>query len=86
MRLSSGRKLSVCLLVARNREFEKQSMQMDMTEEMIGDVIDNVMEGDEEEAETEELVQQVLDEIGIGVSEQVGLRSYCASSCCRSFL
>ena len=35
-----------------------------MVSEVMGDAIDDALEGDEEEEETEELVNQVLDEIG----------------------
>ncbi|KAL0488917.1 vacuolar protein sorting protein VPS2 [Acrasis kona] len=47
------------------REFAKESEVMDMKEEMVGDAIDDVMEGDNDEEEEEELVNQVLDEIGL---------------------
>ncbi|GAB4842945.1 hypothetical protein Ancab_012923 [Ancistrocladus abbreviatus] len=38
---------------------------------MGGDAIDDALEGDEEEEETEELVNQVLDEIGIDVNQEL---------------
>jgi division protein CdvB (Snf7/Vps24/ESCRT-III family) len=37
----------------------------------MGDAIDDALEGDEEEEETEELVNQVLDEIGIDINQEV---------------
>eukprot|EP01097_Dermamoeba_algensis_P010277 TRINITY_DN751_c0_g1_i1.p1 TRINITY_DN751_c0_g1~~TRINITY_DN751_c0_g1_i1.p1 ORF type:complete len:154 (-),score=37.71 TRINITY_DN751_c0_g1_i1:233-694(-) len=52
-------------------EFEKQSEMMDMKEEMMGDAIDDVMEGDADEEETDQIVNQVLDEIGISLSSQM---------------
>lgn len=54
-------------------EFEKQNEKMEMTSEVMGDAIDDVLEGDEEETETDELVSQVLDEIGIDLDQQVGV-------------
>lgn len=52
-------------------EFEKQSEIMDMKEEMMNDAMDDAMaeEGDEEESEA--LVSQVLDELGLDMSEQL---------------
>ncbi|KAL0383634.1 UNVERIFIED_CONTAM: Vacuolar protein sorting-associated protein 23 [Sesamum calycinum] len=53
------------------REFQKQSMQMDMTTEMMSDAIDDALDNDEAEDETEELTNQVLDEIGVDVASQL---------------
>jgi charged multivesicular body protein 2A len=47
------------------KDFSQQSEIMDMKEEMVGDAIDGAMEGDDDEAEEENLVNQVLDEIGL---------------------
>jgi len=52
-------------------EFEKQNERMEMTSEMMGDAVDDAMEGEGEEDETDELISQVLDEIGIGTSAQL---------------
>ncbi|KAL8103401.1 hypothetical protein AgCh_027828 [Apium graveolens] len=41
------------------------------TIEAMGDAINNALEGDEEEEETEELVSQVLDEIGININSEL---------------
>jgi charged multivesicular body protein 2A len=53
-------------------EFEKESSTMDMKEEMMSDEVDEVMdeEGDEEE-EGDKILKEVLDEIGIGLSQKV---------------
>lgn len=53
------------------QEFGKASAKMDMTDEMINDALDDILNesGDEEESET--IVQQVLDEIGIDISSKV---------------
>lgn len=55
-------------------EFERESSMMDMKEEMMGETIDDVMEDEEEdeEAEGEKILSQVLEEIGIDVSQKVG--------------
>eukprot|EP01061_Rhynchopus_euleeides_P042109 TRINITY_DN73529_c0_g1_i1.p1 TRINITY_DN73529_c0_g1~~TRINITY_DN73529_c0_g1_i1.p1 ORF type:complete len:213 (+),score=115.30 TRINITY_DN73529_c0_g1_i1:172-810(+) len=54
-------------------EFQKQNEMMGMKEEAMNDAIDDVMddEGDEEE-ETEGMIAQVLDEIGLDFQSQVG--------------
>lgn len=56
------------------QEFEKQSEIMGMKEEIMSETIDDAMdeEGDED-TQAEELVGQVLDELGIKLSEQVGV-------------
>jgi len=51
------------------REFAKQSEQLDMKQEMIGDSIDDVMDDGEDEKASEEIVNQVLDEIGVTLGE-----------------
>jgi len=53
------------------QEFEKQSEIMDMKEEMMSDVLDDALgeEGDEEE--TDAIVTQVLDELGLQLGDQL---------------
>jgi len=46
-------------------EFEKQSMMMDAKEDMMNDAIDDAMEDEGDEEETEEVVNKVLDELGL---------------------
>lgn len=53
------------------REFEMQNEKMEMTTETMGDAIDDAFEGNDEEEETENLVNQVLDEIGISTEHEV---------------
>ncbi|CAF1065272.1 unnamed protein product [Brachionus calyciflorus] len=50
------------------REFEKQNMKMGMTDEMINDTLEGVLEGSDDEAQSDAIVNQVLDEIGIEIS------------------
>lgn len=52
-------------------EFEKESEMMDMKEEIMNDVIDDTMAEEDDEEETETIVNQVLDEIGITLDQSV---------------
>ncbi|KFM71242.1 Charged multivesicular body protein 2a, partial [Stegodyphus mimosarum] len=53
------------------QEFEKQSEIMDMKEEMINDTIDDAMGDDEDEEESDAIVAQVLDELGLDLSDKL---------------
>lgn len=53
------------------KEFEKQNMKMGMTDELINETLDGVLEGSDDEAASDAIVNQVLDEIGIEVSGKV---------------
>eukprot|EP01116_Phalansterium_solitarium_P009283 TRINITY_DN2336_c0_g1_i1.p1 TRINITY_DN2336_c0_g1~~TRINITY_DN2336_c0_g1_i1.p1 ORF type:complete len:222 (-),score=68.86 TRINITY_DN2336_c0_g1_i1:159-824(-) len=62
-------------------EFEKQNEILEMKSEMQSDTMDDVFEADGEEAETDDIVNQILDEIGINLSAQlVDAPSQAASS------
>jgi len=54
-------------------EFEKESSMMDMKEEMMSDAVDDVMDGEEEDEEVEgdKILKEVLDEIGVNLSQQL---------------
>ncbi|KAL1743275.1 vacuolar sorting protein DID4 [Schizophyllum fasciatum] len=53
-------------------EFEQESSMMDMKEEMMSDAVDGVMEDEEdEEEEGDKILKEVLDEIGVGLSQQL---------------
>ena len=56
-------------------EFEKEGAMMDMKEEMMSDAIDDVMddEVEDEEEEGDKILKEVLDEIGVNLSQQVGI-------------
>lgn len=58
-------------------DFERESATMDMKEEMMSDAVDDVMDDEleDEEEESDKILKQVLDEIGIGISQQV--RCFC---------
>ncbi|OLY79508.1 DOA4-independent degradation protein 4 [Smittium mucronatum] len=58
------------------REFEQQSEMMDMKGTVMDDVIDDAMaDSEDEDAEADTVVQQVLDEIGINVDHMLASSS-----------
>lgn len=63
-----NRRMNLPAVAKIMREFEKQNERMEMTSEMMGDAVDGVFEEGGEEEETDELVGQVLDEIGINLN------------------
>ncbi|XP_036401217.1 charged multivesicular body protein 2b-like [Megalops cyprinoides] len=50
------------------QNFQKENMKMGMTEEMINDTLDEMFEESGDEDESQDIVNQVLDEIGIEIS------------------
>ena len=54
-------------------EFEKESATMDMKEEMMSEAVDDVMDDEleDEEEEGDKILKEVLDEIGVNLSQQV---------------
>lgn len=53
-------------------EFEKENAMMDMKEEMMSDAVDDAMDAEEgEEEEGDKILKEVLDEIGVDLSQQV---------------
>jgi charged multivesicular body protein 2A len=53
-------------------EFEKESAMMDMKEELMSEAVDDVMDEEEdEEEEGDKILKEVLDEIGVGLSQQL---------------
>ncbi|CAD7691999.1 unnamed protein product [Nyctereutes procyonoides] len=57
-------------------EFERQAEIMDMKEEMMNDAIDDAMGDEEDEEESDAVVSQVLDELGLSLTDE--LSSECA--------
>merc|ERR1719466_126704 len=53
------------------QEFEKQSEIMDMKEEMMSDVIDDALGDEDDEEESDAIVTQVLDELGLQLTDQL---------------
>uniref|UniRef100_A0A8C4Q4T8 Charged multivesicular body protein 2A n=1 Tax=Eptatretus burgeri TaxID=7764 RepID=A0A8C4Q4T8_EPTBU len=52
-------------------EFEKQSEVMEMKEEMMNDAIDDAMGDEDDEEESDAIVSQVLDELGLSISDEL---------------
>lgn len=52
-------------------EFQKQEMLSAMTMDMMGDTMDEMMEGSDDEDESDAIVAQVLDEIGVDLGQQL---------------
>lgn len=69
---SMNRQLNLPQIQRILQDFEKQSEIMDMKEEMMNDAIDDAMEGDDDEEETDAVVSQVLDELGLQLNEELG--------------
>ena len=61
-------------------EFEKENDIMDQRQEMMDDAIDDVT-GLEDEEESEDVVNQVLDEIGVDLGQSVSLALYIGYVC-----
>ncbi|XP_022112105.1 charged multivesicular body protein 2a-like [Acanthaster planci] len=52
-------------------EFEKQSEILDMKEEMMNDAVDDALGDEEDEEETDAVVSQVLDELGLVLTDEL---------------
>jgi len=68
---SMNRQMNLPQIQKIMQEFERQSEMMDMKEEMMNDVIDDVIGDEEDEEEGEAIVSQVLDELGVQLSQQL---------------
>lgn len=68
---SMNRQLNLPQIQKILHEFEKQSEIMEMKEEMINDVMDDAMEAEGDEEETDAVVAQVLDELGLQLNDQL---------------
>lgn len=55
-------------VAATMRDFEMASTKMNMTEEMMNDTLDDMLNESGDEEEQDAIVSQVLDEIGIEIS------------------
>lgn len=66
-----NRKMNLPQIQKIMMDFERESEFMDMKEEMMNDAIDDAVEEEDDETETNEIVAQVLDEIGIDMNQQV---------------
>lgn len=66
-----NRQLKLPQLNAIMRNFAMESERMETTEEIMNDTIDDVMEGESDEEEEDELVASVLAEMGMSLEESV---------------
>ncbi|XP_063038104.1 charged multivesicular body protein 2a isoform X2 [Melospiza melodia melodia] len=53
------------------QEFQKQSELMDMKEELMNDAIDDALGDEDDEDESDAVVSQVLDELGLNLTEEL---------------
>ncbi|XP_019743352.1 charged multivesicular body protein 2a isoform X1 [Hippocampus comes] len=56
-------------------EFERQSEIMDMKEEMMNDAIDDALGDEDDEDESDAIVSQVLDELGLNLSDELSSKN-----------
>ena len=83
---SMNRQMNLPALQRIAMEFEKENDIMDQRQEMMDDAIDDVT-GLEDEEEGEEVVNQVLDEIGVDLKQTVSWwPSACVHLCSADFL
>lgn len=68
-----GKTLDPVKMQGTMQEFSMQNERMNMASEVMEDAIDSALDGDDVEDETEELMGQVLDEIGIDLSAAMGV-------------
>ncbi|CAO3680594.1 unnamed protein product [Umbelopsis ramanniana] len=68
---SMNRRMNLPQIQKIMMDFERESEFMDMKEEMMNDAIDDAVEEEDDEAETNEIVDRVLDEIGIDMNQQL---------------
>ncbi|CAB3405561.1 unnamed protein product [Caenorhabditis bovis] len=68
---SMNRQLNLPQIQKIMMEFEKQSEIMDMKEEIMGDAIDDALGEAGDDEESEQIVNQVLDELGIQMGEEM---------------
>lgn len=82
---SMNRQMNLPALQRIAMEFEKENDIMDQRQEMMDDAIDDVT-GLEDEEEGEEVVREVLDEIGVDLGQAVGSEGWISVSACRRAL
>jgi len=66
-----NRQMNLPALTKVMNEFAKQSEQMEMKQEVMGDAMEDAMDDAENEVESDEIVNQVLDEIGVKMNEDL---------------
>ncbi|KAI0565662.1 Snf7 [Gracilaria domingensis] len=53
-------------------QFEMEHGKMEMTQEMVDDAMGDVLSGADEEAQTDDVINQVLDELGLEQGSKLG--------------
>lgn len=53
-------------------EFEKEHGKMEMTQEMVDDAMGDMLSGGDEEAQTDDVINQVMDELGLEKGSMIG--------------
>nr|XP_018898051.1 PREDICTED: charged multivesicular body protein 2a-like [Bemisia tabaci] len=66
---SMNRQMNLPQIQRMLQEFEKQSEIMDMKEEVMNDAIDDAMGDEDDEEEPDTIVSQVLDELGLQLTD-----------------
>lgn len=61
-------------------QFEMEHGKMEMTQEMMDDAMGDVLAGDDEEAQTDEILNQVMDELGLENATQLNAVSGASSN------
>lgn len=82
---SMNRQMNLPALQRIAMEFEKENDVMDQRQEMMDDAIDDVT-GLEDEEEGDEVVNKVLDEIGVDLGQAVGALLCFACVSCREYV
>src|SRR3978361_1404770 len=73
---SMNRQMNLPALQRIAMEFERENDIMDQRQEMMDDAIDDAT-GIDDEAEGDEVVEQVLDDLGVNLSQAVSLHRTC---------
>lgn len=53
------------------KEFYKENQKMEMTEEMMGDAVDMALDHEDDDLQTDQVVNEVLSEIGVDIAGQL---------------
>jgi charged multivesicular body protein 2A len=70
---SMNRGLNLPAIQRIMNEFERENSMMDMKEDMMSDAVDVMDEDENEEEEGDKILKEVLDEIGVSLSQQVSI-------------
>lgn len=71
MMAKTNRSMRLPVLSKIMTEFSKQSMQMDLKQEMMDDALGNAMDDADTKTDTDQMVNQIMDEIGMNVKHDM---------------